>query len=112
MNYHEFNSNFRHALPQNNNQGVNNKPKAPDVYIDDNLFLNLGQKAEFHMSFPDSKSERDRVFTGIIYEATADHVVLQSEKEGAWYLLPLLYLNYIVFRKAPKAPDLAKWHGN
>ena len=116
MNYQNYQGAFRPAMPVNNESEINRqmppKVQTPEIYIADNLFLNLGEDATFHMSFPDSKSERDRVFTGKIVEATRDHIMLHNESTGEWYLLPLLFLNYTVFRKEPKIPDIAKWHGN
>ena len=80
---------------------ITNNLKAPDIYIDDNLFLNKGKEGEFHMSFPDSNIERDRVFHGIIHEGTQDHIIVYNKEANEWYLLPLLYLNYTVFKDIP-----------
>ena len=83
---------------------VNNMTKqrgAPDIFIDDNFFLNMGHKGEFHMSFPDSATDRDRIFTGKIVEATADHISVHNEELNEWYLLPLMYLNYAITKEKP-----------
>jgi len=78
-----------------------NKKKAPDFFIDDSLFLNIGIRGDFHMSFPDSSTDRDKIFHGVIVEATADHIVVHNDKHNEWYLLPLLYLNYAASKEQP-----------
>jgi len=113
MNYQNFNQQFRPDPNMNNMPGQKPKLKssAPEVFIDDNLFVNIGRKGEFHLSFPDSKSEQDRVYRGTIKEATKDHIIIYDENARKWYMLPLLYLNYAVFNEWPNVPDSANWHG-
>lgn len=78
----------------NNINYTNNIGKVPDAYVENSLFINIGMKATFHMSFPDSEKQKDMVFTGVIKEATRDHIVIYDQKSNEWFLLPLLYLNY------------------
>ena len=37
------------------------------------------------------------VFTGIIEQATRDHIVISNPSTGKWYLLLMVYLNYVEF---------------
>ena len=51
----------------------------------------------FYCSFPDSNEWRDTVFTGIIDEAARDHLVINNPNTGKWYLILMVYLNYVEF---------------
>ncbi|HHX16952.1 MAG TPA: spore coat protein GerQ [Mollicutes bacterium] len=66
-------------------------------YIENILRLNKGKIARFYMSFPDSVEWRDRVFTGTIEAAGRDHIVISDPNTGIWYLLRIIYLNYVEF---------------
>ena len=105
--YHNY---FRTLPPENKTPSEldgfvsQKKVVAPDNYIDDSLFLNLGKSGEFHMSFPDSLNERDMVFHGSIYEGAQDHIIVYNSHANEWYMLPLLYLNYAVFKDKPNVP--------
>ncbi len=49
------------------------------------------------MTFTDSTEWRDRIFSGIIEQAGRDHLILSDPSDGKWYLLQLIYLDYIKF---------------
>ena len=66
-------------------------------YVENILRINKGKVASFYMTFPDSDEWRDRVFTGVVEQATRDHIVVSDPKTGKWYLLLTIYLDYIVF---------------
>ena len=66
-------------------------------YIENILRLNKGKIASFYMSYPDSNEWRDKIFTGRVEQAARDHVVVFDPKNGKWYLLLSIYLNFIVF---------------
>lgn len=66
-------------------------------YIENILRLNKGKMVHLYMSFPDSTEWRDKVFSGILEEAGKDHIVISDPSSGKWYLLLLIYLNYVVF---------------
>ena len=65
-------------------------------YIENILRLNKGAKVKAYVSFPDSTIWRDRIFDGYIEQAGRDHFVL-SDNDGKWFLVPLIYLNYVEF---------------
>ena len=89
-----------------NNMGFEQVPNIPSgnndlpmeqSYVENILRLNKGKIASFYMSYPDSNEWRDKIFTGIVEQAARDHVVVFDPKNGKWYLLLSIYLNYIVF---------------
>lgn len=89
-----------------NNMGFEQVPNIPSgnndlpmeqSYVENILRLNKGKIASFYMSYPDSNEWRDKIFTGRVEQAARDHVVIFDPKNGKWYLLLSIYLNYIVF---------------
>ncbi len=89
-----------------NNMGFEQVPNIPSgnnelpmeqSYVENILRLNKGKIASFYMSYPDSNEWRDKIFTGRVEQAARDHVVVFDPKNGKWYLLLSIYLNYIVF---------------
>ena len=89
-----------------NNMGFEQVPNIPSgnndlpmeqSYVENILRLNKGKIASFYMSYPDSNEWRDKIFTGRVEQAARDNVVVFDPKNGKWYLLLSIYLNYIVF---------------
>lgn len=66
-------------------------------YIENILRLNKGRKVKAYVSFPDSTQWRDSIFTGLIEEAGKDHLIIKDVTNGNWYLIRLLYLDYVEF---------------
>lgn len=89
------NSNGNLAMMQANN----NMLLLEQSYIENILRLNRGKLATFYMSFPDSVDWRDKTFTGIIEAAGRDHIIISDPKTGRWYLLLMIYLNYVDFEE-------------
>jgi len=88
------------------NGGYPNQEYAPTAgntifneqsYIENILRLNKGKLGKFYCSFPDSNEWRDTVFSGIIETATRDHLVISNPSTGKWYLILMVYLNYVEF---------------
>lgn len=71
-------------------------------YIENILRLNKGKKAKVFCSFPDSTEWRDKIYDGIIEEAGKDHLIMSSPERGDWYLIPLIYLNWVEFEEPIK----------
>ena len=65
-------------------------------YIENILRLNRGGRAKAYVSFPDSSSWRDKIFDGFIEQAGRDHLVMSVE-DGRWFLIPIIYLDYVEF---------------
>ena len=66
-------------------------------YIENIIRLNKGKIGRFYMTFPDSLEYRDRVFSGIIEQSGKDHIIISDPTTGKWYLLLLIYLDYVEF---------------
>lgn len=66
-------------------------------YIENILRLNKGKKVTVHMTFPDSNDFRDREFIGILEQAGKDHIILSDPSTGKWFLLLMIYVDFITF---------------
>ena len=66
-------------------------------YIENIIRLNKGKIGRFYMTFPDSLEWRDRVFSGSIEQSGKDHIIISDPTTGKWYLLLLIYLDYVEF---------------
>lgn len=86
-------SNSKLAITQANN----NMLELEQSYIENILRLNRGKLATLYFSYPDSVEWRDKTYTGIIEAAGRDHIILSDPKTGRWYLLLMIYLNYVDF---------------
>ena len=56
-----------------------------------------GKKVSVYQSFADSGEWKDKIFTGIIEESGRDHIILSDPNTGNWYLLLMIYVNFIKF---------------
>jgi len=75
---------------------ANNLP-IEQSYIENILRLNKGKKVTIHMTFPDSEQFKDREFIGILEEAGRDHIILSDPATGKWFLLLMIYVDFITF---------------
>ena len=66
-------------------------------YIENILRVNKGKRVSIYQSFADSGEWKDRIFTGIIEQSGRDHIILSDPATGNWYLLLMIYVNFIVF---------------
>lgn len=76
---------------------IYNNASDEQSYIENILRLNRGKQVEVYMSFADSLDWKDRVFRGIIEQSGKDHIILSDPNTGNWYLLLLIYVDYIKF---------------
>jgi len=76
-----------------------NQEYIPDEqsYIENILRVNKGKRVSVYQSFADSNSWKDKVFTGIIEQSGRDHIILSDPITGNWYLLLMIYVNFIEF---------------
>lgn len=91
-----------------NNQ-VPNQSTAPNYssnmipdeesYIENILRLNRGKKVSVYQSFADAGEWKDRIFTGIIEQSGKDHIILSDPTTGNWYLLLMIYVDFIKFEE-------------
>ena len=83
------------------NQSIVNYTELPmeQSYIENILRLNKGKKVTVHMTFPDSNEFRDREFRGVIEQSGRDHIILSDPTTGVWYLLLMIYVDFITFEE-------------
>ena len=58
---------------------------------------NKGKRVKLYVSFPDSNEWRDKVFDGIVEQAGRDHIIISDPQTGKWYLVLMIYLDYVEF---------------
>ncbi|TFB19293.1 spore coat protein GerQ [Filobacillus milosensis] len=63
-------------------------------YIENILRLNTGKPVKVYMTF---EGQKQQIFEGILREAGKDHIVVSDPESGNWYLLLMIYLDYVVF---------------
>lgn len=98
------------TFPTTQNQITNQIPTSPpgnissssmmpleQSYIENILRLNKGKRVNVYMSYADSNEWRDKIYSGIIEEAGRDHLILSDPVNGNWYLLRMIYLDYVEF---------------
>ena len=74
-------------------------PQDEQSYIENILRLNRGKKARLHVTVPGSVEWQDRVFEGIIEQAGKDHVIVSNPSTGEWYLILIIYLDFVTFEE-------------
>ena len=67
--------------------------------IENILRLNKGKYGKFYVSFPDSIEWKDKIFTGVVEQAGRDHLIISDPSTGKWYLILMIYLNYVEFEE-------------
>lgn len=89
--------------PVNSNNMTQSVPKLnqelpmEQSYIENILRLNKGKSVKVYVSYPESSAWQNKEYIGIIEEAGRDHLILKDTKTGNWYLLRMLYLDYVEF---------------
>ena len=92
----------------NNDTGVNNPTPPGNInygdtmpmeqsYIENILRLNKGMKVKAYVSYPDSSAWQNKVYEGIIEQAGRDHLIISDPTTGIWYLIRMIYLDYVEF---------------
>jgi spore germination protein Q len=66
-------------------------------YIENILRLNKGKKVKAYVSYPDSSAWQNKVYEGTIEEAGRDHLIITDPSTGTWYLIRMIYLDYVEF---------------
>lgn len=88
---------FLNEFERDTTEGMNYNMEQS--YIENILRNNIGKKVRVHASFSDSIEWRDRVFTGKIVHSTREYTLLKNEQNSEWYVLPSIYLNYVIFNE-------------
>lgn len=106
MNNNYYPNNANNPLTGSNNLYNNNTyPNAmynnldinEQSYIENILRLNRGKKATFHCTIPGSNLWQDRVFEGIIEQSGKDHTIISNPNTGEWYLVLMIYIDFVTF---------------
>lgn len=106
-----MNTNFfqNPTFPSNTNQNTNNQsftqnnqapaetPSFQISYIENILRANKGKTIKAYFSYPDSSSWQDQEYFGTIEEAGIDHIIIRDANNSSYYLLRMIYLNFIEF---------------
>lgn len=92
-----YNADFDHIRPADN-FGGDDLPMEQS-YIENILRLNKGKKVNVYMSYSDSVEWRDKMYTGVIEQAGRDHLIISDPSTGKWYLLLMIYLDYVEFNE-------------
>lgn len=80
-----------------NNTTNENPLTYEQSYIENILRLNKGRMCTLYVSFPDSELWKDREFHGIIEQAGKDHVIIKDPESDTWYMILMIYLDYVKF---------------
>ena len=93
------NNNLNNQIPSSPPSNISSTSMMPleQSYIENILRLNKGKRVNAYYSYPDSNEWRDKIYSGIIEEAGRDHLILSDPVNGNWYMLRMIYLNYVEF---------------
>lgn len=101
------NNNFPNSNTVPNQQSVPSYQEQKDLdeqsYIENIIRLNRGKKARFYITVPGSNEYIDKEFSGIIEQAGKDHIIVSNPSNGEWYLILLIYLNFVIFDEPIKS---------
>lgn len=96
------------SFPSNINQGMVTPPgnisaeeslPMEQSLIENILRLNKGKKVKAYVSYPDSSAWQNKIYDGVIEQAGRDHLIIRDVNTGAWYLIRMIYLNYVEFEE-------------
>ncbi len=82
--------------PPGNISSVSTLPMEQS-YIENILRLNKGKRVNAYVSYPDSTEWQNKIYSGIIEEAGRDHLIISDPVNGYWYLIRMIYLDYVEF---------------
>ena len=92
------------TFPSNNYVVQQEAPSASiqlkeQSYIENILRMNVGKKIKAYVSYPDSSAWQNKVYEGIIEAAGKDHIIIRDHLNNNWYLIRIIYLNYVEFNE-------------
>ena len=79
------------------NISINEQLNIEQSYIENILRMNIGKKIKAYVSYPDSSAWQNKVYEGIIEAAGRDHLIIKDTTNRLWYLIRIIYLNYVEF---------------
>lgn len=72
---------------------------AEQSFIENILRLNKGKHVTVYTTFENNREWNAKIFTGIIEAAGRDHLILSHPQTGERYLIPMVFLDYVVFEE-------------
>ena len=85
----------------NNHPNVSDNIEVPinieDNYIENVLKFNKGKSIKVYASYPVSSTWKDSIYDGVIEESGKDYLIISDPNTGKWYIIPILYINYLEF---------------
>lgn len=66
-------------------------------YIENILRMNKGKTAKVFVSYPESSAWQNKEYIGTIEAAGKDHLIIKDSANAAWYLIRMIYLDYVEF---------------
>ena len=84
------------SVPSYENTQINTTGEEMS-YIENIIRLNKGKMAKVYVTIPGSEDFKDKLFTGIIEQAGRDHVIVSNPTNGEWYLILMIYLDFVTF---------------
>ena len=90
------------TIPSSPPENISNYTTMPmeQSYIENILRLNKGKRVNAYVSYPDSSEWQNKVYTGIIEQAGRDHLIISDPTNGHWYLIRIIYLDYVEFMES------------
>ena len=79
------------------NISVQDSLSMEQSFIENILRLNVGKKVKAYVSYPDSSAWQNKVYDGILEQAGRDHLIIKDISSGSYYLIRIIYLNYVEF---------------
>lgn len=70
-----------------------------ESYIENILRINKGKLVSIYATFEHNKEWNAKIFEGIIEAAGRDHAILSDPQTGERYVIPTIYIDYIVFKE-------------
>ncbi|MEG2457929.1 MAG: spore coat protein GerQ [Bacilli bacterium] len=92
-----FNGDFDSRIPNDQYNAVESELPMEQSYIENILRFNKGKKVTAYASYSDSVEWRDRKFSGIIEQAGRDHLIISDPNTGKWFLILMIYIDYVEF---------------
>ena len=79
------------------NQEFKPRIEMEQSYIENILRLNKGKQATIYTSFNTANEILNNKFDGVIEEAGRDHVILRDLNKNEWYMILMIYVDYVKF---------------
>ncbi len=94
------NHNINHQVPfSSNHLRTANGNLSSEGFIFNLLKKNIGKIGTFYFTYPDSVTDRDKSFKGVLEDVGHDYILISDSTSGKWYLFVLFFLDYVEFEE-------------